>query len=218
MTGPVCQQIKAEVSSLCDAPPGRYLIMYEIDIRAFGGSLSTCQPPPPPPLGLLVSPRLSARRVPSFASSSCTHVPPPLPSFSLFPIVSYLLLDRRWWCISSLGVKSCQVCCSALNLLRTGNKTGKKSFDYDHVIYLDEWKKRFPDIVFMYRHLFSYQIFVTKNTNEVYSSKSYMPKYIQIRVFPLIIPFFAMILKRKEPSKKRSRKRSFFFERNMIIR
>lgn len=144
--------------------------------------------------------------------------PPPPPSFSLFPIVSYLLLDRRWWCISSLGVKSCQVCCSALNLLRTGNKTGKKSFDYDHVIYLDEWKKRFPDIVFMYRHLFSYQIFVTKNTNEVYSSKSCMPKYIQIRVFRLIIPFFAMILKRKEPSKKRSRKRSFFFERNMIIR
>lgn len=43
MTGPVCQQIKAEVSSLCDAPPGRYLIMYEIDIRAFGGSLSTFQ-------------------------------------------------------------------------------------------------------------------------------------------------------------------------------
>lgn len=43
MTGPVCQQIKAEVSSLCDAPPGRYLIMYEIDIRAFGGSLSTSQ-------------------------------------------------------------------------------------------------------------------------------------------------------------------------------
>lgn len=38
MTGPVCQQIKAEVSSLCDALPGWYLIMYEIDIRAFGGS------------------------------------------------------------------------------------------------------------------------------------------------------------------------------------
>lgn len=36
MTGPVCQQIKAEVSSLCDALPGWYLIMYEIDIRAFG--------------------------------------------------------------------------------------------------------------------------------------------------------------------------------------
>lgn len=96
MTGPVCQQIKAEVSSLCDAPPGRYLIMYEIDIRAFGGSLSTSQPPPPPPpLGLLVSRPI----VPSFASSSRTHAPLPPSLFSY-------LLDR---CISSLRLKSCQV-------------------------------------------------------------------------------------------------------------
>ena len=49
MTGPVCQQIKAEVSSLCDALPSWYLIMYEIDIRAFGDKLPRkpsyyCQP------------------------------------------------------------------------------------------------------------------------------------------------------------------------------
>lgn len=37
MTRPVCQQIKAELSSLCDALQSWYLIMYEIDIGAFGG-------------------------------------------------------------------------------------------------------------------------------------------------------------------------------------
>lgn len=123
MTGPVCQQIKAEVSSLCDAPPGRYLIMYEIDIRAFGGSLSTSQsPPPPPPLGLLVSPSLG----PSFPLSrrAVAHTPSLLP-LSLFPHRFPYLLDR---CISSLRVKSCQVYSPFLRQ-QTRTNIRKKSLD-----------------------------------------------------------------------------------------
>lgn len=99
--------------------------------------------------------RLSARRVPSFASSSCTHVPPlppPPPSFSLFPIVSYLLLDKRW-CISSLGVKSCQVY-SALSFLRT-KRARRVSITITLFISIGGEEKRFPDIVYLCIVIFS---------------------------------------------------------------
>lgn len=86
MTGPVCQQIKAEVSSLCDALPGWYLIMYEIDIRAFGGSLS---------LFLSFVLDLSPRSVYLFHSSLCLPLSISPFRFSLvrFP---HLPFSARW--------------------------------------------------------------------------------------------------------------------------
>lgn len=141
--------------------------------------------------------------------------PPPPPSFSLFPIVSYLLLDKRW-CISSLGVKSCQVY-SALSFLRT-KRARRVSITITLFISIGGEEKRFPDIVYLCIVIFSAtsEIFVTKNTNRCIPRIS---EYVQIRVFRLIILFFRDdIKKRKEPSKRDPRKRSFFFERRMIIR
>ena len=121
MTGPVCQQIKAEVSSLCDAPPGRYLIMYEIDIRAFGGSLSTCLSPPLlalswslPVFSSVVS--LFLPRRPRQPTVAHTSLPPHTLSFRPSPLplpvccccsYPFLFLSFRW---TFRPVRSLDVC------------------------------------------------------------------------------------------------------------